>query len=301
MALVSVNPLDEVKATDVNQFKDALEGAAAGTVDYFLRTSTGEDFLIRLGGNATTRKLSVQDSDAVEVFKVDADGNVTVAGTFNITGLVTALGNLHVTGTLTAGAIVAPASATPAQTVAASLVYNSTYKSLTVGTGSTRQHVGIPIFTNTTTRDASIAAPTEGLFAYTSDTDILWYYSGSAWLDREADLSLTKYSEKLISANSGTAYAIDTATGTVFHVTLTGNATLTFTNAVAAGRSTAFTLVLTQDATGSRTVVWGTTVKWGQSTPPTITTTAAATDVYTFFTIDGGTSWFGYTAGQVMA
>ena len=40
----------------------------------------------------------------------------------------------------------------------------------------------IATFTNTTTRDSSITSPTEGQFAFTEDTDTLWYYSGSAWV-----------------------------------------------------------------------------------------------------------------------
>ena len=41
-------------------------------------------------------------------------------------------------------------------------------------------------FTSTTTRDAAFggageATLAEGMFAYTSDTDTLWYYTGSVW------------------------------------------------------------------------------------------------------------------------
>lgn len=38
-----------------------------------------------------------------------------------------------------------------------------------------------PVFSSTTTRDAAITAPEEGMTAYTSDEDILWYYNGTAW------------------------------------------------------------------------------------------------------------------------
>ena len=40
----------------------------------------------------------------------------------------------------------------------------------------------IATFTNTTTRDSSISSPAHGQFAFTEDTDTLWYYSGSAWV-----------------------------------------------------------------------------------------------------------------------
>jgi len=40
----------------------------------------------------------------------------------------------------------------------------------------------ISTFTSTTTRDSSISSPAHGQFAFTEDTDTLWYYDGSAWV-----------------------------------------------------------------------------------------------------------------------
>jgi len=41
---------------------------------------------------------------------------------------------------------------------------------------------GINVFTNATARDAAITAPAEGQFAFTKDTNGLWYYDGAAWV-----------------------------------------------------------------------------------------------------------------------
>ena len=41
---------------------------------------------------------------------------------------------------------------------------------------------GINVFTNATARDAAITAPAEGQFAFTKDTNSLWYYDGAAWV-----------------------------------------------------------------------------------------------------------------------
>lgn len=38
-------------------------------------------------------------------------------------------------------------------------------------------------FASTAARNAAITAPTEGQFSYTTDTDTLWYYDGTAWVD----------------------------------------------------------------------------------------------------------------------
>jgi hypothetical protein len=41
---------------------------------------------------------------------------------------------------------------------------------------------GINVFTNATARDAAITVPAEGQFAFTKDTNSLWYYDGAAWV-----------------------------------------------------------------------------------------------------------------------
>lgn len=107
--------------------------------------------------------------------------------------------------------------------------------------------------------------------------------------------------ETLVTDDSGAALDLDASTATVFEITLTGSPTFTFSGAVAAGSVSAFTLVLVQDATGSRTVTWPASVTWAGGTAPTLSTAAAAVDVLTFFTTDGGTTWRGFTGGLAFA
>ena len=95
--------------------------------------------------------------------------------------------------------------------------------------------------------------------------------------------------------------SIDLNNGNVHSVTLTGNATLTFDNPVATGDSSSFTLIVKQDGTGSRTITWPGSVAWAAATAPTLTTTANKFDVLAFTTVDGGTRWFGFVAGQDFA
>lgn len=40
----------------------------------------------------------------------------------------------------------------------------------------------VTVFANTTARDAAITSPTEGMFAYTKDSDTLYYHDGSSWV-----------------------------------------------------------------------------------------------------------------------
>ena len=107
------------------------------------------------------------------------------------------------------------------------------------------------------------------------------------------NITLTSYTETVLSANSSTAITLNiTANGTVQVITLTGSATITMPAAVA-GKS--FIMFLKQDGTGSRTVNWS-TVYWPGGTAPTITSTASKMDIYSFFS--DGSKWYGTTVGQ---
>tara|TARA_R110000868_G_scaffold24782_2_gene97320 strand:+ start:113 stop:1024 length:912 start_codon:yes stop_codon:yes gene_type:complete len=45
---------------------------------------------------------------------------------------------------------------------------------------------GVLVFDDAAARDAAITAPAEGQFAYTKDTNGLWYYDGAAWVSSGA-------------------------------------------------------------------------------------------------------------------
>jgi hypothetical protein len=94
--------------------------------------------------------------------------------------------------------------------------------------------------------------------------------------------------------NTGTAINLDVTSGNVFSATLNGNATITLRYPVATG-SSSFTLVLTNDGTAGRTVAWaGGSFLWpGGAASLSRTTTANATDIWFFFTNNGGTTWYG--------
>jgi hypothetical protein len=104
-----------------------------------------------------------------------------------------------------------------------------------------------------------------------------------------------KYSESLNNlGNTGAAPNIDISSGNFIAATLNQNATFTFSNAPTGVCS--FTLLLSNDATPSRTITWPVSVKWPGGTIPSRTTTASAIDIYTFFTINDGTNWYGNLA-----
>ena len=99
--------------------------------------------------------------------------------------------------------------------------------------------------------------------------------------------------------SSGNATTVNSRDGTVFSHTLTENTTFTFSNPAASGKASGFTLKIVQDASASGyTVTWPAAVDWPNGTAPTLTGTASAVDQFVFYTHDGGTTWYGFLAGQ---
>ncbi len=106
--------------------------------------------------------------------------------------------------------------------------------------------------------------------------------------------TLTAYAETVNAhGNTGTAATLALSSGSVITATLTGNCTFTFSTTGIPSGSFTFTLILANDATAGRTITWPASVKWPNATVPTRTTTGSRTDVYTFFTTNGGTTWLG--------
>jgi hypothetical protein len=101
--------------------------------------------------------------------------------------------------------------------------------------------------------------------------------------------------------SSSNATTVNLRDGTNFSHTLTENTTFTFSNPASSGKVSSFTLKIVQDASASGyTVTWPTSVDWPSATAPTLTATASAVDYFVFITHDGGTTYYGFTAGQAM-
>lgn len=101
-------------------------------------------------------------------------------------------------------------------------------------------------------------------------------------------------------ASSTADDSIDLADGNVVDMTLDNSPTLTFTGS-AASVACGFTLILRQDGSGSHTVTWPASVDWASGTAPTLSSGASDVDVLTFLTVDNGTTWLGFVAGQDMS
>jgi hypothetical protein len=139
---------------------------------------------------------------------------------------------------------------------------------------------GIPL-----AKASEVVSPT-----YTGDVDIT------------GELIVDSYNETYAAVTSSSnATTVDCEAGNAFSHTLTENTTFTFSNPPASGTAFSFSIEIIQDASASGfSVTWPAAVDWPSATAPTLTATASAKDVFVFYTRDGGTNWYGFTAGQAL-
>ena len=94
--------------------------------------------------------------------------------------------------------------------------------------------------------------------------------------------------------NAG-SLTLDLATSNVFNITLSQNiVNFLLENLPPANIAAAYTLIITNQ--GNFDISWGSAVEWPEGTPPILT--ASGKDVITLLTTDGGTTFYGFTAGQ---
>jgi|TARA_B100001094_G_scaffold134955_2_gene130702 hypothetical protein len=105
--------------------------------------------------------------------------------------------------------------------------------------------------------------------------------------------------ESTTITSSSNAATLNLRDGNSFLHDLTENVTYTFSNPAASGKASMFVLKVIQDSS-ARTITWPGSVDWAAATAPTLTATNNGVDVFVFFTIDGGTTYYGFTAGQAM-
>ena len=109
-----------------------------------------------------------------------------------------------------------------------------------------------------------------------------------------ADRNFTAYRETVTAVGtvSTSTYNINLSLSNIFDITLGNNVTFTFTNPPAAGLAVSVTVILRQDGAGNRTATF-TNALYTDGVTPLLTTTANRVDVLSFFTVNGGTNYFG--------
>ena len=107
----------------------------------------------------------------------------------------------------------------------------------------------------------------------------------------------TSYNETYV-ALSGTSPAVDCEAGNVFSLTTSGATTFTFSNPPATG--TAYGMSVKLVAGGNHAITWPASVDWASATAPDAPA-SGETDMLSFITHDGGTTWYGFLAGDALA
>jgi hypothetical protein len=126
-------------------------------------------------------------------------------------------------------------------------------------------------------------------------------FGGNTIVDGEfiADSYNETYAAVTSTSNATT---VNCHNGNSFSHVLTESTTFTFSNPPASGTGYTMSVEIIQDSGASgHTVTWPSSVDWPAATAPTLTATASAKDIFVFTTRDGGTNWYGFTAGQALA
>ena len=111
---------------------------------------------------------------------------------------------------------------------------------------------------------------------------------------------LTEVCEGLTIGGGNAVFDLEKANN--FTLTHDSNFTASFTNPPDDPGAVGFTLQLAQPAPAAgNTITWPASVAWSSGTAPTLSAEDGAVDVFTFFTTDGGVTYYGFTAGQGMA
>ena len=209
---------------------------------------------------------------------------------------------------------------TALQTFSAGITSTTLYASAGVTFNSTSAHTGLATFSGGLTASNIFASSGVTFNSTSAHTGLATFsggltasgatFSGNVNLQDNvlSRVEFLDYFERYVDlgdfTSKGNTIPIDLSTGQVFRVrlTVTGASGLTVSNVPDNGNANAvgFTLLFVGDGT-ARVITWnigGTAVTWAGGTAPTYTTTNNKTDVYSFLTRDGGTTWFGFVGGQ---
>ena len=156
--------------------------------------------------------------------------------------------------------------------------------------------------TLTVTANTTVTLPTTGTLL--TSADLANYATLNATnsfaFNEQYQMKIKDYSETVNALGSiaGGTMTINLTLGNVVSATAAANiTTITLSNVPASGTCSSFSLLATNF--GAFTITWPASFKWPAGTAPTLT--AAGVDILVFFTVDGGTTWYGNLAGLAYA
>jgi len=271
---------------------------------YFVKNASGQSVVLTQGSGGN---VTVGDGKSAIVYSDGAGASAAVTdltSTFVPPGALLAANNLS--------------DLADAATAITNLGITATAAELNVLDGITASTAELNILDGVTASTAEINI-LDGVTASTAELNILDGVTASAaelnYLDittlgtSEASKAVTTdangvtifdggvVEEETSVTSAAGAATISCRDGNVFSHTLTEDVTYTFSNAPASGRAFGFTLKVVQDST-ARTITWPASVDWPRAVTPTLSTGPGEVDVFVFYTADGGTTFYGFVAGQ---
>jgi hypothetical protein len=291
---IEVNGFSESSVGTPGDGTVTLAKMAANSVDSPQYVDGSIDTAHIADGQITVGKMAVNsvDSDQYVDGSIDtahiADDQVTgaklannidIAGTLDVTGLLTADAGVTVVGALTLGGTAVTSTAAELN-ILDGVTSTATELNLLDGVTATTAELNY--------LDIATLGLTAASKAVTADAN------GVITLDNG-------FSEEYAAVTSSSAaVSLDLRTAGNFSHDLTENTTVSFANPAASGKVSAATLRIIQGST-ARTITWNSSIKWAGDTAPTLSTGDNDVDIFTFYTLDAGTTYYGAVIGQDMS
>jgi hypothetical protein len=139
---------------------------------------------------------------------------------------------------------------------------------------------GINVFASTAARDAAITSPQEGQFAFTKDTNGLWYYDGAAWVASGATGDIEGVTAGIGISGGGTSGTVTVTNSMATAIDakgdlIAGTGADAFSRLVVGANNT----VLTADSAEATGLKWATPTSGGMTLLSTTTLTSTTTTI----------------------
>jgi hypothetical protein len=109
-------------------------------------------------------------------------------------------------------------------------------------------------------------------------------------------IAATTFRETYSDLGIGTDATLDLSTANNFRTQFSGTSTITFSNPPTLN---AFGFTFTMVNAGAYSITWPGSIDWVNGSAPILT--SSGTDVLSFFTFDGGTTYYGFVVGKNMS
>jgi len=292
---VDLGDNDKIQLGDGNDLQIYHDGSNSVIADFGtgLLDIKSDGAAIQLTSNTGELYAYFANNGAAQLYHDNSKKIETTSGGVHVTGSVT--GDNVIAGSGRSGGVYIDGDGRNTDFNASARTASTTSEWATVRINQEAAYTGLKIFGDSSQTanyfEISDSAGTDQ-FKVSSD--------GNVTISNE--IKAGSYNETYAAVTSSSnATTVDCHNGNSFAHTLTENTTFTFSNPPASGTSFTFHLKIIQDASASGfAVTWPSSVDWPSATAPTLTATASAVDYFVFTTHDGGTTWYGFTAGQAL-